>query len=820
MSSDPLVSFDAVAADEGLVSVIVIFFNGSRYIEEAIDSVIAQGYRNWELLLADDGSTDASTAIAMSYEARYPGRVRYLEHEGHANRGMSATRNLGIRAAKGEFIAFIDSDDVWVPSKLAEQVAIMRRQPQLGMVCGTVLYWRSWSGGEDEIIPSGPIFDRSVAPPQALLSVYPLGSANAPCPSDVLLRAAVVREVGGFEEHFTHEKQAYEDQGFFSKLYLAAPVYFSTSVWLKYRQHAESCVSSVRRAGQYDAVRHYYLRWLQGYLRDRSQLVGPVKRAIDRALWRFRHPWIHLAGVALPLRVLKKILRTVGASSLLNAKRTVVVNPVEQLQVGSGKSTWDSGLLMLRLSALDPGRPACAQSNSGSQPTSSDHILLGMTIAGSTDRIAAIAGEKWQPSSIVVEPSDYVLRNVGDMAMMQIAIERLNAMWPRARIRVLTDDPGRLKLLCPIAEPLSGSGRALWLTDDHIPYRLKRWISGDVADWLRANAPIVQQLLWRLKLRHDRPKLAILTEYTQAIVEADLLVVCGMGGITDAFPEYAGDLLKALVSALAWKKPFVLVGQGIGPLRDQRLRQLAKQVLPQAQMITLREGASGVPLLNELGVSQQRIHVTGDDALEIAYRARGAVMGNGLGVNLRSSAYSAVDLHVTTQVGEVIGELLREFDAPAIPIPISTVPGEADIDTIRQVLSSAGVAFEPKRDTTSNSPSDVIELIQRCRVVVTGSYHAGVFACGSGIPTVCIARSPYYVDKFKGLAALFGKGCQAVSAETPEFKDRLRQAIRTCWQLADQVRPDLLNRAARQIAQGRAAYGKIGEVSAAGGLGK
>ncbi|HEX8089705.1 MAG TPA: glycosyltransferase family 2 protein, partial [Blastocatellia bacterium] len=100
-------------SDNSLVSVIIIFLNAEEFIAEAIESVFDQTYSDWELLLVDDGSTDASAEIALRYAAGYRGRVRYLEHEGHQNRGMSASRNLGIASARGEFVAFLDADDVW-----------------------------------------------------------------------------------------------------------------------------------------------------------------------------------------------------------------------------------------------------------------------------------------------------------------------------------------------------------------------------------------------------------------------------------------------------------------------------------------------------------------------------------------------------------------------------------------------------------------------------------------------------------------------------------------------------------------------------------
>jgi glycosyltransferase involved in cell wall biosynthesis len=303
-----------------LVSIILIFLNGEAFLQEAIESVIAQVYSDWELLLVDDGSTDKSTEIAKEFVRKDPSRIRYLDHPNHANRGMSATRNLGIKVARGEFVAFIDADDVWEPMKIADQIRIMTRHPQLGMICGTVLFWRSWSGGVDELIETGHVLDKLVPPPDALLALYPLGKADAPCPSDVMIRMQILQRVGGFEEHFTAEKQAYEDQGLFSKLYLETPVFFSSSVWLKYRQHNDSCVSSVRRAGQYESVRYYFLLWLRDYLAARSVVDPRIAAALNRSLWHFRHPTLYFV-LLLPVRGFKKIMRAIGVDPLLYKRR-------------------------------------------------------------------------------------------------------------------------------------------------------------------------------------------------------------------------------------------------------------------------------------------------------------------------------------------------------------------------------------------------------------------------------------------------------------------------------------------------------------------
>src|SRR4051812_22103421 len=104
------------------VSAIIIFLNAERFLSEAVESVIAQTHKDWELLLVDDGSADGSTTLAQGFAARHPDRVRYLEHPAHQNRGMSASRNLGLANSTGDHVAFLDADDVWLPHKLAEQL--------------------------------------------------------------------------------------------------------------------------------------------------------------------------------------------------------------------------------------------------------------------------------------------------------------------------------------------------------------------------------------------------------------------------------------------------------------------------------------------------------------------------------------------------------------------------------------------------------------------------------------------------------------------------------------------------------------------------
>src|SRR5262245_19962637 len=100
------------------VSIVTPFLDSGTFLEPAIESVLAQTFRKWELLLVDDGSTDGSSAVARRFAVALPDKVKYLTHPHRENRGASASRNLGIENAAGEYLAFLDADDVYLPHKL------------------------------------------------------------------------------------------------------------------------------------------------------------------------------------------------------------------------------------------------------------------------------------------------------------------------------------------------------------------------------------------------------------------------------------------------------------------------------------------------------------------------------------------------------------------------------------------------------------------------------------------------------------------------------------------------------------------------------
>jgi glycosyltransferase involved in cell wall biosynthesis len=269
--------------------VIIIFLNAERFLQEAIDSVLAQTYQDWEILLIDDGSADGSTAVAKSVAEEHPGRIHYLEHSEHQNRGMSASRNLGLNHARGEYIAFLDADDVWFPTALEDQAALLEANPEAAFVYGPIQYWHSWTGDpadmeRDQIEDLGVPPDSLVRPPE-LLQLFLRDRAAVP--SGIMVRREAIERYGGFEEAFMGE---YEDQVFCAKICLNAPVFAASRCWYRYRQHPDSSVSAGLQTGASWLARRTFLDWLYNYLSSQGVRHRKVRWALELESWRYKRP--------------------------------------------------------------------------------------------------------------------------------------------------------------------------------------------------------------------------------------------------------------------------------------------------------------------------------------------------------------------------------------------------------------------------------------------------------------------------------------------------------------------------------------------------
>ena len=268
-----------------LVSVVLIFLNEERFLEEAVRTVREQTLTDWELVLVDDGSTDRSTAIARDL-ARADERIRYVDHPGHENRGTGVSRNFGVAHTTAPYIAFIDGDDVWMPGKLTEQVELLEGMPDVAMVSGAIRYWYSWDPAAVRADTLRLILDvatdRRFDPPDAALAGYPLGRGDCGY-VDLLIRRTVFDAVGGFEERF---RGVCEDQSLYFKVFLRYPVYISSRTWLSYRQHGASTWAQTGRT-EYLRVQLVFLDWLKDGVErlGHARVSAAFRRARCRLFW-------------------------------------------------------------------------------------------------------------------------------------------------------------------------------------------------------------------------------------------------------------------------------------------------------------------------------------------------------------------------------------------------------------------------------------------------------------------------------------------------------------------------------------------------------
>lgn len=170
------------------VSVIIPTFNCASFIGEAVESVLGQSYKDFEIIVVDDGSTDKTADVLM----RYDGNIRYLFQE---NAGVSAARNRGLRVASGEFVAYLDADDVWYEDKLEQQIALLDRHPEWGLVHSDVTVINE----RNEVLHARFNFETQRPIPDGHCTEDLLRRCHVQTPT-VIERHKCIDVVGGFDE--------------------------------------------------------------------------------------------------------------------------------------------------------------------------------------------------------------------------------------------------------------------------------------------------------------------------------------------------------------------------------------------------------------------------------------------------------------------------------------------------------------------------------------------------------------------------------------------------------------------------------------------
>jgi len=175
---------------EHFISVIIPNYNYAHFVGDAIESVMAQTYKNFELIVVDNGSTDKSKQVLEEYGGEYPQQIRLVFQE---NRGQAGSRNRGILESKGNLIAFLDADDVWMPNKLEEQVKLFI-DPDIGLVYSSCYQVNGNLSCEKELKAKYRGY---------LLTEYAVAGSNAIIiggESNVMIRRECFERVGNFDE--------------------------------------------------------------------------------------------------------------------------------------------------------------------------------------------------------------------------------------------------------------------------------------------------------------------------------------------------------------------------------------------------------------------------------------------------------------------------------------------------------------------------------------------------------------------------------------------------------------------------------------------
>jgi glycosyltransferase involved in cell wall biosynthesis len=247
------------------------------------------------------------------YADKYPGNIFYLEHEKHVNKGPSASRNLGIAKSRGELLAFLDSDDYWLPEKLKTQVALLRQYPDATALCEATKFWNTWSDPQktDMVIQVVKEVDKLYYAPTLTSLVYPLGKGSGFCTCGLIIKKKLLDEIGGFDESFTGKNQLYEDQVLFVKLYLHANVYISSLCNNYYRQRPESLMHSLYTEGYSLHGKLFFLNWLKAYLEQNKITDKGILRLLKKAYAPYRYPVLYKISFKVKSAV-KKIMNKIA----------------------------------------------------------------------------------------------------------------------------------------------------------------------------------------------------------------------------------------------------------------------------------------------------------------------------------------------------------------------------------------------------------------------------------------------------------------------------------------------------------------------------
>ena len=320
----------------------------------------------------------------------------------------------------------------------------------------------------------------------------------------------------------------------------------------------------------------------------------------------------------------------------------------------------------------------------------------------------------------------------------------------------------------------------------------------------RRRLPAAHLRLADFKCRLKKSPHSLYRGLVDPIASAGLLLMSGCGAINDSFTSNACGILEIFNLAIRHKIPTAMVGRGLAPWKTRNCSAWPGACSRRYELLFLRDPHRSPRLLAHLGVDPSRVRITGDDAIELAYAERPPQTGQHLGVDLRLATYAGLAEPTFQVIGQILRDRAQAWGVKLLGLPIARGSSPSDGQILRRVFGTAKGALDDGRQL--DTPLKVIRQTRECRVVVTASYHAGVFALSMGIPVVGLVASAYYRQKFEGLAAMFPRGCAVVQANHPNCEPEFSRHLDALWQESPRLRDALIAGAQSQVRKSQQAY--------------
>lgn len=401
---------------------------------------------------------------------------------------------------------------------------------------------------------------------------------------------------------------------------------------------------------------------------------------------------------------------------------------------------------------------------------------------------------------ILVVPGSYPFDNVGDVAMCLVAVERVRRAVPVADLRVYAE---RQDLL-----DANGLGDATAV--DERPWfvwtaALERW-QGRMRVGPLGALPDAhpRRFLRAARLAGLVSDPGAAASFLDEVERADLIVLSGQGSLRDGSDRRSRRYATLLLVARSFGVPVVAVGQGIGPLEDRPLAERVGAALQTLHGLSVRDAGPSAVTIAALGLADGRWQVTGDDAIAAVLGREPASDRASIGVSLRDNRAASVPPDLPATVGRAIAA-----SRPGAPVELISMMEKARPGSISDARFLAAVDPGPgaRVNGYEATAAAALDALASCRLVISGTYHAAVFAQSLGIPVIGLASSPYYVQKLEGVLAQFGgEGGMLLDPTASTFPAELSEAIDRWWDRPDQLADRLRARAAEQAAAGDAFF--------------